>query len=93
MWYCWTNQLLVAKGVASPREIDQCLARDRPGDDRLAEGLSPASRDAVVFHGLSVSIGFVVHPEGLDFRPQTFQRAGANLYPAKLPAEKRSSRH
>lgn len=46
------NQVLVAKGVVSAEEIDKALARSEQtvlGDDRVAEDLSPANRDAVAF--------------------------------------------
>lgn len=46
------NQLLVEKGVVSMKEVDHSLARSEQtilGDDRVAEDLSPANRDAVAF--------------------------------------------
>ncbi|KQN71587.1 MULTISPECIES: hypothetical protein [unclassified Devosia] len=46
------NQMLVAKGLVSIEEIDQCLARSEQivlGDDRVSEDLSPAHRDAIAF--------------------------------------------
>lgn len=46
------NQMLVAKGVVSTEEIDISLARSEQtvlGDDRVAEDLSPANRDAIAF--------------------------------------------
>ena len=46
------SQMLVAKGVVSTEEIDKSLARSEQtllGDDRVAEDLSPANRDAIAF--------------------------------------------
>jgi len=46
------NQMLVAKGVVSTEEIDKSLALSEQtvlGDDRVAEDLSPANRDAIAF--------------------------------------------
>lgn len=46
------NRALVAKGLLSQDEIDQALRRAEvavSGDDRFAEQLSPANRDAVCF--------------------------------------------
>ena len=46
------NQALVSKGVLTAEELDRALAVSEQtaiGDDRVAEDLSPANRDAVVF--------------------------------------------
>ena len=46
------NRMLVAKGVASVSEIDDALHRAEAAlvsDERLAEDMSPANRDAVCF--------------------------------------------
>lgn len=46
------NRALVAKGLLSTEEIDRALSISEQtalGDDRVAEDLSPANRDAVVF--------------------------------------------
>jgi hypothetical protein len=46
------NQALVAKGVLSTAEVDRSLALSEQtvlGDDRVAEDMSPANRDAVAF--------------------------------------------
>lgn len=46
------NRMLVAKGLVDPEEIDRSLARSEQivlGDDRVAEDLSPANRDAIAF--------------------------------------------
>lgn len=46
------NRALVEKGVLSAAEIERTLAiteQTALGDDRSAESLSPANRDAVVF--------------------------------------------
>lgn len=46
------NQALVAKGLLSADEIEHSLAvteQTALGDDRVAEDLSPANREAVVF--------------------------------------------
>lgn len=46
------NRTLVAKGLLNTEELDHCLAvaeQTALGDDRVAEELSPANRDAVVF--------------------------------------------
>lgn len=46
------NQALVAKGVLATAEVDRALAiceQTALGDERLAEDLSPANRDAVLF--------------------------------------------
>lgn len=46
------NQMLVAKGIVAVEEIDKSLARSEQtvlGDDRVAEDLSPANRDAIAF--------------------------------------------
>ena len=46
------NQALVAKGVLTSEEIDHSLAVSEQtalGDHRVAEDMSPANRDAIVF--------------------------------------------
>ena len=46
------NQALVAKGVITTEELDRTLAVSEQtalGEDRAAEDLSPANRDALVF--------------------------------------------
>jgi hypothetical protein len=46
------TQTLVAKGLLSTEEVDHCLAiteQTALGDDRVAEDMSPANRDAVLF--------------------------------------------
>lgn len=46
------HQALVAKGLLTTEEIDHSLAVSEQtalGDDRVAEDLSPANRDAIVF--------------------------------------------
>ena len=46
------NNALVAKGVLTREEITDCLERAEQtalGDDRIFEGLNPASRDAIAF--------------------------------------------
>lgn len=46
------NHLLVSKGVVSVEDVDRALARSEQtvlGDDRVAEDLSPAHRDAIAF--------------------------------------------
>lgn len=46
------NKALVAKGILTREEVDIALRRAEQtalGDDRLAEDMSPASRDAVAF--------------------------------------------
>ncbi|QDZ10685.1 hypothetical protein [Devosia ginsengisoli] len=46
------NRKLVAKDLLTAEELDRCLAvaeQTALGDDRVAEELSPANRDAVVF--------------------------------------------
>ena len=46
------NRALVDKGIISAAELDQALALSEQtalGDDRVAEDMSPANRDAVAF--------------------------------------------
>ncbi len=46
------NQLLVSKGIVATEELDRILATAEQtvlGDYRVAEELSPAHRDAIVF--------------------------------------------
>jgi hypothetical protein len=46
------NRTLVGKGILSVEELDTCLAQSEQvalGDDRVAEDLSPANRDAIAF--------------------------------------------
>ncbi|ODT64835.1 MAG: hypothetical protein ABS75_33945 [Pelagibacterium sp. SCN 63-23] len=46
------NNALVAKGLLTREEVDMALQRAEQvalGDDRLAEDMSPAGRDAVAF--------------------------------------------
>lgn len=46
------NRALVAKGLLSTEEINRALSVSEQtalGDDRVAEDLSPANRDAIVF--------------------------------------------
>jgi len=46
------NQALVAKGVLTTEDLDRALATSEQtalGDNRVAENLSPANRDAIAF--------------------------------------------
>jgi hypothetical protein len=52
MAFAGINQALVAKGVLTVEEVDRSLAiceQTALGDERAAEDLSPAKRDAIVF--------------------------------------------
>lgn len=46
------NEMLVAKGIATVEDIEKALSKSEQivlGDDRVAEDLSPANRDAIAF--------------------------------------------